>query len=384
MDESATKRPRKNPDGSSRARIAVVGAGSWSQGWHLPQLHRNPEAEITAIVDPSVLTWSKYNKNMKPTKELAEYYGVPKFDDIDSFLSSDVATSTHGVIIASSHSSHHDVGMKTVRAGLHILMEKPMTTDTREAMELVDAVASSDKVFIVNNSANFRPSAIRAHRLVTAGEVGKIEYVNCYMMREREFFEDPKNTAWVKPSGTMLGNGFAWGQLSHTLAWVFMVTGLAPESVFCNMVFSKLTGADLFSSASIRCACGACISMQGAAGLPGSNAVGTSANKGKLIENKIFGTEGCLFYSGDDADPNSGGLVLSRHDGTTQTHRGFHFENTSQEGVGPESLQAFIDACLGKTFFNAADAQVGLKVVQTLDSMYRSALSGQVEKVTAK
>lgn len=382
MLPSAAKRSRTGDVGHSRcAKIAVIGAGSWSQGWHLPQLCRNPEAEITAIVDPSSLTWSKYNQNMKPTDELGEYYDVPVFRNVDAFLQSDVVGCTDGVIIASSHSTHHGIGMKVMQAGLHILMEKPMTTDTKEAHELVQRAVSSGKTFIVNNSANFRENALQAHKLVIAGDIGKVEHVSCYMMREREFFEDPQNTMWVKPSGPMLGNGFAWGQLSHTLAWVFMVTGLTPESVFCHMFYSAITGADLFSSASIRCSNGACISVQGAAGLPGTNAVGSSTQTGKLIENRIFGTEGCIFYSGDDADPSSGSLVLSRHDGITKTFPGFHFENTSQDGIGPESLQAFIHACLGQPIFNAADVHLGLKVVQTLESMYKSARSGQAEKI---
>eukprot|EP00440_Ansanella_granifera_P032735 gb/GFBE01035515.1/.p1 GENE.gb/GFBE01035515.1/~~gb/GFBE01035515.1/.p1 ORF type:complete len:162 (+),score=46.65 gb/GFBE01035515.1/:1-486(+) len=160
-----------------------------------------------------------------------------------------------------------------------------------------------------------------------------------------------------------------------------MVTGLTPKTVFCHMVNSKATGADIFDSAIIRCECGATICAQGVAGLPGANAVGTAAKKGKQIENKIFGTKGCLLYSGDDADPFSGSLELMRADGTSQSFPGFYFENTAKDGTGPESLQSFIAACLGKPTFNAADANVGLKVVQTIHAMYKSAKSGVMEPV---
>ena len=36
----------------------------------------NPSVELVAIVDPATVTWSKYNLDMKPTKELAEMYQV--------------------------------------------------------------------------------------------------------------------------------------------------------------------------------------------------------------------------------------------------------------------------------------------------------------------
>ena len=35
------------------ARVAVIGAAWWSQGWHLPQLHRNPDSVIAAIMQRS-------------------------------------------------------------------------------------------------------------------------------------------------------------------------------------------------------------------------------------------------------------------------------------------------------------------------------------------
>ena len=42
-----------------RARIAVLGAGWWSQGWHLPHLSRNSEVVIAAIIGGaiSLLFW---------------------------------------------------------------------------------------------------------------------------------------------------------------------------------------------------------------------------------------------------------------------------------------------------------------------------------------
>jgi len=251
-----------------------------------------------------------------------------------------------------------------------------MTVDVHEAKELARAAASYKKTFMVNNSANFREHAIKAREYVHSGEIGGIEHVSCYLMvKMHGFLNLASNTTWCKPSGSMVGNGFAWGQLSHTLAWVYMVTALCPTTVYCTMSYSKTSGADLYDSAVVRCTNGATIALQGVATLPESN------TSGKLVENKIFGTEGCLLYSGDDQDPASGDLVVTRHDGKNSRRKGFYFENTAQDGTGPESLQTFVEGCLGKQFFNAADAEVGLKVVQTIEAMYRSAKSGCAEIV---
>ena len=98
MGEPAAKKQRTDgqkpaearADGR-KARIAVVGAGWWSQGWHLPHLQRNPNSEITAIIEPCAAPRSTLNPDMKTTKELGEIYGVPTFARVEDFLASDVA-----------------------------------------------------------------------------------------------------------------------------------------------------------------------------------------------------------------------------------------------------------------------------------------------------
>jgi hypothetical protein len=39
-----------NDDVAATANIVLIGAGWWSQGWHLPHLHRNEKVNISAIV----------------------------------------------------------------------------------------------------------------------------------------------------------------------------------------------------------------------------------------------------------------------------------------------------------------------------------------------
>ena len=44
------------------ARVAVVGCGSWTQGWHLPNLSNRDDAKIVALVDPSDQEWVSINR----------------------------------------------------------------------------------------------------------------------------------------------------------------------------------------------------------------------------------------------------------------------------------------------------------------------------------
>ena len=74
------------------------------------------------------------------------------------------------------------IGVKALEAGLHVLMEKPLTTDVNEARALAtaaDEAALRGQAFLLNNTANWRDGTRRAVEMVEGGMVGEIKHVNC-------------------------------------------------------------------------------------------------------------------------------------------------------------------------------------------------------------
>ena len=351
------------------------GAGWWSQGWHLKHLAANSRATVSAIVDPSPTLRSSLNPDMEQLDQLGQRYRCPVYSTVEEMLD-DNAGSLDGSLVASNHATHYEVSKAALESNLHVLCEKPMCTSPSDAWKLVDLVRQHpEQYFSINKTANWRKNTIRANEIACKKELlGKLEHVSCFMGSPLLWlFDDPKNHHWTQPSGDMLGNGFAWGQLSHILGWVLRVTELTPVEVFASMRYSPRSGADLYDTALIRCReNNATIALEGAATLPGENPVSQ-----KKIENKIFGEEGYLEYSGFDLSPDSGALVLRRHDGNDLTYEGFEFENYSDEGIGPESLQAFVDVCTGHrgiSDWNGCNAEIGARVVSCIEAMYRSAM----------
>jgi len=214
-----------------RARIAVLGAGWWSQGWHLPHLSRHSEAEIVAIVEPNPHPRSAINE-LESTAALGERYGCPVFSSLADALASPLRLD--GLLVCTSHASHFELGITGLRAGLHVLMEKPMTTDPEEALGLAAAAAAAERdqglAFLINNTANYRAQSRAAAALVRERRrVGRVQHVQCCMHSALLWlFDDPSNEGWTRSTGRMSGNGFGWGQLSHLLAFVFHVGGLCP------------------------------------------------------------------------------------------------------------------------------------------------------------
>ena len=96
-----------------KARIAVLGAGWWSQCWHLPHLHRHPRAELVAIVEPEPAPRSSTGDVLAGAPALAARYGCAAFGSLDAPLASPVAVD--GVLVATAA---HDAMYRSARSGL--------------------------------------------------------------------------------------------------------------------------------------------------------------------------------------------------------------------------------------------------------------------------
>ena len=339
---------------TSRARIAVVGCGGWSQGWHLPNLANRNDATIAALVDaneqPGVGGCIPSMCQTMPA--LAEKYSAPWYRSMDDMLADD-SLALDGVLVAVPHGSHFMMGKTALLAGLHLLMEKPLTADVTEALALAEcARAHPDQAFLLNNTANWQEGTIAAFDAVSAGRIGEVKLVNCVFAAPLGWlFEGDEHSSWARPSGTMKGNGFGWGQFSHTFSWVFKVTGLTPATVYAACSTSQRTGADIFDSVTITCTNGCTINASG---------VGSCPDRGfKVVGNWLFGTEGMLSYSGlagsDNVNIDSSAAATSSNqrshleiwmnDGTHVVGPPVEFEHLDQDGTGPGSMDALVAAC---------------------------------------
>lgn len=184
-------------------------------------------------------------------EELCEKYSAARYTSLDTLLADCKSgkIEVDGIICAAPHGTHGTIGEAVLEAGMHLLMEKPMTADVDEARHLLLTARQrpSSQAFLLNNTANWQAGTIAAHEAVSAGTLGTIRHVNCILAAPLSWlFEGGDHSSWSRPTGSMVGNGFGWGQFSHTFAWVFRVTGLTPKAVFAVCRPSETTGADLY------------------------------------------------------------------------------------------------------------------------------------------
>jgi len=147
-------------------RAVVVGAGGISNAWFPPLLHE--QVEIAAVVD------------LRPDVARAQIdkYGLPAeaSDDLATALA---RTRPDFVVDLTVPEAHCEVTCTALRAGCHVIGEKPMACSMQEARRQVQASEDSGKVYMVSQSRRWdsRHDAIR--RTVASGALGRVTTVNC-------------------------------------------------------------------------------------------------------------------------------------------------------------------------------------------------------------
>jgi predicted dehydrogenase len=145
-----------------RTRIGVIGCGYW--GPHLVRnVHDIAEAELLAVSD------------LRPERLdhiASRYPGVRLFPDYHDLLAADI----DAVVVASPIHTHYAVARDALLAGKHVLVEKPLATNVREAAELVMLARSRRRVLMAGHTFVYNPAITELRRLVQAGDLGRIYY----------------------------------------------------------------------------------------------------------------------------------------------------------------------------------------------------------------
>jgi predicted dehydrogenase len=140
-------------------RIVVVGTGHMGR-IHLEKLASMEGVEVTGIVDVDA----------KTAGELSSQYGIPSFTDYR-----EAVPFSDGAVIAVPTEFHHGIARDFLEKGRHIFVEKPVTSDEKEAQELIDMAAAKGLVFQVGHLERHNPVFMEA-----AKRLGDPLYIEAY------------------------------------------------------------------------------------------------------------------------------------------------------------------------------------------------------------
>ncbi|MGO4570822.1 Gfo/Idh/MocA family protein [Microvirga sp. 2TAF3] len=165
-------------------RLAIVGAGLIGLA-HIKRVMEEPEAILSALVDPSAAG-----------NDLAASLGVPWFPDVEAMLSAD---KPDGAVIATPNQLHVSGGLACVRAGVPILVEKPIADDVKSAQELVVTAEQANIPILVGHHRRHSPLIQRAKAIIDSGRLGQVTVVNglCWFLKPKDYFD----VAWRREPG---------------------------------------------------------------------------------------------------------------------------------------------------------------------------------------
>lgn len=145
---------------ADKVHLGVIGTGAMGQG-HLTHLPDMEEADLTCICDIDEET----------RKTISEKYNVRGLANYKELIDCGLA---EAVLIATPHYFHSPVGIYAMRAGLHVLVEKPIGVTIGAADELAAAARETGRVFSAMFQFRFTPQFRKALEIVESGELGEV------------------------------------------------------------------------------------------------------------------------------------------------------------------------------------------------------------------
>lgn len=159
---------------SGKIRLIQVGLGGWGRNWYQEILSGFPGIEIAAWVDaaPRALTAAR--------SEL----GIPRESCFTELAEALKTVECDAVLVTASLPGHMPSALAALKAGKHVLVEKPFAPSNAEANRMVAAAEKSGKVLAVSQNYRFFPAPILARRIVEGGTLGKLGVITIDFRRD--------------------------------------------------------------------------------------------------------------------------------------------------------------------------------------------------------
>jgi len=147
------------------------------------------------------------------------------------------------VIVATSHDQLQPAAMDAVRAGKHVLVEKPMALNAADGQALVDAAHKADVRLMVGYTLRFLPERREMRRLLEGGAVGEIAHITGGQLIGRM-------GGWLGDRARGGGPLFYVG--SHALDFILWMAGRPVERVRAEVTWDEDSSVELDVTATLR------------------------------------------------------------------------------------------------------------------------------------
>jgi len=215
-------------------RLAVIGTGGMAN-WHAENFRKNPACRIVAACDVDAAR----------VKAFAEKHKIPQtFTCAEDLLA---GAEFDAVTIVTPDAFHAPVALLCLKAGKHVLCEKPLALNHADAKKMAVAAKRAGVVNMVNFSYRDWPCIQAAAAAIRRGEIGEIRHVEASYLQawlaSTVWGDWRKNPAWLWRLSSSHGSKGALGDVGvHIVDFATFPCGPVKE-VYCRMrAFPKAPG----------------------------------------------------------------------------------------------------------------------------------------------
>lgn len=187
-------------------RLAIVGCGGISR-MHAAYLHDlRDRVRVTAAVDLDLARAATTAETLGATLACTDYREALEHCD--------------AVLIALPHHEHHPVGLDCLRAGKHVLMEKPLANTERQCLDLIEAADAAGVTLMVAYCMRFHPLSMALKRILDEEAYGVTFYVSVWTEQHTQYPADH----WAS-SAEKLGGGQLFSHGCHYVDLLLWMLG---------------------------------------------------------------------------------------------------------------------------------------------------------------
>ncbi len=183
-------------DTNKKMRVGIIGCG-WIAASHMHSYLKQPDVEIVAGCD---LVPGKAEEFMK--KWGVE--GAKCYNSDEEMLADQANLQLDAVSICTYNRQHAPCAIHALNAGVHVLLEKPFTVTTEEAIEVMRAEKASGKVLSIGFQPRCDANMIMVRDIIRSGVLGKIYYIQTGGGRRRGI-PTPFGTTFIEDKTAGLG-----------------------------------------------------------------------------------------------------------------------------------------------------------------------------------
>ena len=207
-----------------KTRVIVIGFGFMGQT-HAGSLMKIPDAELTAIIDPvdpkerlQTITGNSATERVSPE----DIGSIAHFRNLGEMLP---AVHADAAIIALPTKLHHDSVIRCLKAGLHVLVEKPFAISLGECDRMVRTAGETNKLLAVGYVVRRMKEYQFLKQTIESGRLGKLKY-----LKLSRITGVPNWGNWNDPEFIRASGGSLFDLVSHDIDFARFCLG-EPERI---------------------------------------------------------------------------------------------------------------------------------------------------------